>query len=98
MAVGDTQAGVATIAIGTTSTFNIQPPAGQEWVIHNVYYDAGLELRMTNGTITVPFDTDTAMGARMGMSTHVMNGYYLQLRNTSASVVVNIAYDGVQTK
>jgi hypothetical protein len=98
MAAGDAVVGLVTVALGTTSYQSIQPVSGVEWVIHNLYYDGGLEIQIYNGSVFVPFDSDTGAGSRMGMSTHVTNGQYIRIRNTSASVAVNVFYDGIQTK
>lgn len=98
MAIGDTVFGDGIIAAGMGLTFKIQPPVGQEWVIHNIYYGNAAALRINGPTTTVDFDTDTAAGARMGMTTHITNTYYLEVVNPSASVTVDVAFDGVQTK
>lgn len=99
MAVGDVKSGIATLSAG--GVLDIKPPVGEEWIIHNLYYDANgfkMEFIMTNGTIDIPFDNDNSIGARMGMVTHVTNSYYLKVRNSSAGAVMKIAYDGIQTK
>lgn len=98
MALGDVKSGISTLAAGTTNVYTIQPPTGEEWVIHNLYYSAGMEMSMTNGTLILPFDTDGSAGARLGAMFHLTNGYYMTIRNTSASASVIVSYDGIQTK
>lgn len=94
MAAGNMVGGTSSLA--ASATYDIKPASGVEWVIHNVYYNNQLKLSMTDGTNVVDFDTDTGQGARMGLTTHVSNGYWLRVTNTGASALL-IAYDGMQT-
>lgn len=98
MAVGDVVTGISSVA-ATTGTLNIQPTAGVEWVIHNIYYGAGttIEFYKTDGTNAIKFDSDTSAGARLGAVFHVTNTQWIQIKNTSAGAVI-VGYDGIQTK
>lgn len=98
MAQGDVKSGVKTIAVGTSSVVDIKPASGEEWVIHNLYYSAGIAMQMTDGTNIIEFDSDTNSGARLGAVFHLTNSYWLRIRNTSASSTVLVSYDGIQTK
>ena len=95
MAVGD----IATDhqSIGNGARLTIQPAAGVEWVIHNLYYGGAVNIHRTNGVSDLTFDTDTASGARLGYVWHVTNAIYLQLENVSGGNSV-LGYDGVVTK
>lgn len=94
MAAGNLVKG--TTSITASGTYDIKPTGTDEWVIHNIYYNNQLKLSMTDGTNVVDFDSDTGQGARLGLTTHVSNGYWLRVTNTGASTLL-IAYDGMQT-
>lgn len=96
MAQGDVKKGLSSIT--TNAVLNIQPPAGEEWVIHNVYYNQGtVEFNITDGTNVLKFDTDTTPGGRFSAVFHVTNTQWLQIKNTATTSTL-IGYDGVQTK
>lgn len=98
MAQGDMVKGIQSLT--PSGEIQIKPSnATDEWVIHNVYYsNASIEMRMTNGTLNLPFEVDTAQGARLGMCTHVKSDYYLVVKNTHATNTIVVSYDGMQTK
>lgn len=97
MAAGDVKANVASVA-ATTGTYDIKPPSGEEWVIHNIYYNGGtVEFYRADGTNLLRFDSDTTQGARMGIAYHVTNTQWVQIKNISGSAVL-VGYDGIQTK
>jgi hypothetical protein len=96
MAVGDVKAGLFQI-VGLNNTAEIKPPAGEEWVIHNLYYNYACEFQMVEGTTVIPFDSDTSSGARLGMVFHLTNTHFLRIKNNQG-LTLNFAYDGVQTK
>jgi hypothetical protein len=93
MAAGNMVGGTSSLA--ASAPYDIKPSSG-EWVIHNIYYNNQLKLSMTDGTNVVDFDSDTGQGARLGLTTHVSNGYWLRVTNTGASALL-IAFDGMQT-
>ena len=95
MAVGDVASGKSQVA--TTAVQTIQPGAGAEWVIHNIYHEAEVELYFCDGTSDILFDTDSAYGAWTGMFFHVTNTHYLKVKNTNAASKY-IGYDGIITK
>lgn len=95
MAVGDVKADFQTIA--ASGVLTIQPPVGEEWVIHNLYWTGSVSLKYQKGSIGAPFDTDTGTGARLGLTIHVTNSCYLTITNTTTGAS-NIGYDGIQTK
>ena len=84
-----------TIANGARLT--IQPAAGVEWVIHNLYYGGAVNIHRTDGSNDLTFATDTDVGAREGYVWHVTNGIYLELENVSGGDSI-LGYDGVVTK
>jgi hypothetical protein len=95
MAVGDVVSDIQSIASG--SYLDIQPAAGVEWVIHNIYHASDVQLEFYDGTNSLIFDTDTGAGVYAKYAFHVNNTRRIRVKNTSASAQL-IGYDGVQTK
>jgi hypothetical protein len=95
MAVGDVKSGISSIASG--AYLDIRPPAGEEWVIHNIYHASDIQLELYDGTNSLVFDTDTGAGVYAKYAFHVTNSIRIRVKNTSASAQL-IGYDGVQTK
>ncbi len=95
MAQGDIRSDLQNIV--ASGMLTIQPPAGEEWIIHNLYYTGQVQIRLVKGGNYLMFDSDTSSGARLGMVFHLTNGQYMQILNTGASAI-NIAYDGITTK
>lgn len=93
MAAGNMIGGTQSIA--ASGTYDIKPTSPNEWNIHNIYYNNQVKLSMTDGTNVVDFDSDTGQGARLGLTTHVSNTYWLRITNTGASALL-FAYDGMQ--
>lgn len=96
MAQGDVKSGVFQI-VGNGNSGDIRPPVGEEWVIHNIFYAYSLDFIIGSPTVRFTFDSDTVQGARMGLSIHLTNSYYITIKNTQ-NLTNNIAFDGVQTK
>ena len=95
MAAGDVTTDQQSISNGARLT--IQPGAGAEWVVHNLYYGGAVELRRVSSGTDLVFDTDAGVGARLGYVWHVTNSVYMEIKNTSGGAIV-IGYDGVVTK
>lgn len=96
MAIGDVVTGLQSVA--NNGVLDIRPPAGQEWVVHNIYYNNGtIEFYKTDDTNLLKFDSDTSQGARLGVVFHVTNAQWIQVKNTAGSTTI-IGYDGIQTK
>ena len=83
--------------IANTGILTIQPPAGEEWIIHNIYYTQAVSFRLAKSGTFLSFDSDNGAGARYGVNIHLTNTQYLQVLNTYTGNNI-IAYDGVQTK
>jgi hypothetical protein len=76
---------------------DIRPPAGEEWVIHNITYNAAVELFFTDGINHIgPIDSDVGPGW-INSNFHVTNTAWYRVRNVSGAVQL-IGYDGIQTK
>jgi hypothetical protein len=95
MAVGDVKSGISSIA--PNAYLDIRPPAGEEWVIHNIYHTSDVQLELYDGTNSLIFDTDTGAGVYAKYAFHVTNSIRIRVKNISASAQL-IGYDGVQTK
>ena len=95
MAVGDVKSGLNSVSANGYLT--IQPPSGEEWVIHNIYHESDIALIFTDGTNELTFDEDNGRGVYARYSFHVTNSRYLKVKNTDSSAKL-IGYDGVQTK
>jgi len=95
MAIGDVV--TAHSSVNAAASLTIQPGAGAEWVIHNLYYGAEMELYRTDGVNAVKIDSDSSLGCRLGAVFHLTNSIYLQLKNVSAGAAY-FGYDGIVTK
>lgn len=96
MAAGDVFSGGPT-SVAAAGFLTIQPAAGVEAVITNIYHDGPVELYFSDGTTDLKFDFDTAYGVFRNLGVQVTNSRYLKVKNTD-TVARNIAYDGIQTK
>lgn len=101
MAVGDVVNNITSVA--ASGTLDIQPGAGAEWVIHNIYVDsavtAGVDIQYYDGANVL-----TWMSAVNGplllsnMAMHVTNSIRLRVKNLDGGSARLIGYDGVVTK
>lgn len=95
MAAGDVVSGLSSIS--AASYLDIQPGAGVEWVIHNIYHEDMVELEFYDGTNSLIFDADTGLGVWAWYEFHCTNTRRLRVKNTSTAAKL-IGYDGVVTK
>lgn len=95
MAVGDVVTDIQSIA--TTAYLTIQPGAGIEWVIHNIYFEADVTIERYDGTNALVFVTKASGGSLSFYDFHLTNGDYIRVKNTNAASKL-ISYDGVITK
>ena len=65
MAVGDVVSGQSSIA--AAAYLDIQPGAGVEWVIHNIYHEYDIELSQYDGTNTLVLILMLVLGCMLGM-------------------------------
>jgi len=85
------------ISIGAGLYLNIQPPVGEEWVIHNINHEDAVELCFYDGTNNLLIDSDTEKGAWAGFFFHCTNSRYYRVKNTATAAKL-ISYDGIITK
>ena len=95
MAVGDVFSGLSSIA--AAGYLDIQPAAGVEVVIHNIYHDGDIQLEFYDGTNSLIFDTDVGAGVYAKYAFHVTNTMRIRVKNTAA-VAQLIGYDGMVSK
>jgi len=95
MAVGDVFSGLSSIT--AAGYLDIQPSAGVEVVIHNIYHESDVQIEFYDGTNSCVFDTDAGAGVYAKYAFHVTNARRIRVKNTAATAKL-IGYDGVQTK
>lgn len=95
MTKGDTVASLSSVNAAATKT--IQPGAGIEWIIHNIYHDAEVELYVVEGGNELLFDDAAAKGGWSAYFFHLTNTHYLKVKNTNAGTKL-IGYDGIVSK
>lgn len=98
MAAGDAYQ-VTPTSVANNAFLDLQPGAGVEIVVHNVYVDEGknVEFYWYNGTDSAKFDTDAADGTRYGMQWHCTNTIRVRVKNISGGAIF-IGADGMTTK
>jgi hypothetical protein len=95
LAVGDVVNDLQSINAG--SYLDIQPSAGVETVIHNIYHNGDITIEFYDGSNSCIFDTDTGSGVYARYAFHCTNTKRIRVKNTAATAKL-IGYDGVQTK
>lgn len=94
MAVGD--AVVDNSSVATTAFLDIQPGAGVEWFVHNIFHEADIEVSWYDGTNTITVEQYLSNGRRP-MGVRVTNSIRLRVKNLDAGTK-RIGYDAVVTK
>jgi len=94
MAIGDTVTSMESVASG--SYCDIRPDSGDEWIIHNIFYENAVEFYFYDGTNEIMFDSDAAGGAKLCMTFHCTYSNRIRVKNITASQY--IGYDGIQIK
>lgn len=95
MARGDVTAALDEIA--DTADLTIRPSSGVEWVIHNLYFGATCDVKITNGTDEITIEAPGGGGLRVNRNHHLTNSFYMVITNTSGDDAV-FGYDGIVTK
>lgn len=95
MTRGDTVASVSSVNAAATKT--IQPGAGIEWIIHNIYHEAEVELYIVEGANELLFDSVATKGSWSAYFHHLTNTVYLKVKNTNAGAKL-IGYGGIVSK
>jgi len=95
LAAGDTVAGKN--ATAGSGTYTIQPSAGVEVVVHNIYVSGACNLIVTDGTINITLRALVSGEWLSNLAIHITNTEYLKITDTSTSTN-NMGYDGIETK
>jgi hypothetical protein len=96
-AVGDVVAACSSIASG--AALDVQPGAGVEWAIHNIFFEYDVELQRYDGSNTVATAQFTGPDwQNISPVIHVNNTNRIRLKNLHGSLAKLICYDGVVTK
>jgi hypothetical protein len=95
MAVGDVFKGLS--SVDADAYLDIQPSAGVEAVVHNVYHEDDIEIEVYDGANSLVFDIDGGMGVYARYAFHVTNTQRIRVKNTAGAVKL-VGYDGVVTK
>jgi hypothetical protein len=95
MTKGDTVASVASVSAGATKT--IQPGAGIEWIVHNIYHAAEVELKVVEGANELLFASSSTKGSWGAYFFHLTSTHYLKVKNTNTASKL-IGYDGIISK
>lgn len=76
---------------------DLQPAAGYEAVVHNIYWEDDIELEFYDGANAVTFDTEAGAGYLSYYAFYCTNTLRIRVKNV-AGALKHIAYDGVYTK
>lgn len=95
MARGDVVAGLSSIA--NAAVLTIRPPSPDEWVIHNLYFGATCDVKVTNGTDAILIEAPGGGGLRTNRTHHLTHSQYMTITNTSGASAI-FGYDGICTK
>jgi len=96
MAAGDAYI-VSPVSTADAAHLDLQPSAGVEVVVHNIYIPEGtpVELYYYDGTDTIKHLT--AFSSLYNVQFHCTNGTYIRVKNVSGAAAI-LAADGMTTK
>lgn len=96
MAVMDVVSGHSSVA--NTASLTVQPGAGVEWVISNIYGGGKIEVYMTNGSNPVLVNSVSESPYSFALYKYFLNNtYYMTIKNVSGGSIY-IGYNGIITK
>lgn len=96
MARGDKVKDLEEVTTGNYLT--IQPGAGEEWSIHNLYSDGSAQILIKEGSNEIKIDECVGAQSWLTYFFDLTNTHYLRMKNVSGSYNIHCGYDGVQTK
>lgn len=98
MAAGDCYIKAPT-STANAAFLDLQPSAGVEVVIHDIYVGTGVayEVYYSNGTNDILYLSMPAGGGALNLQAHCSNSYYVRVKNVSGSTVY-LAASGMVTK
>ena len=95
MAKGDAVGNIS--SVNAAAVLTIQPGAGIEWIIHNIYHEGEVELKIVKGSNHLLFEASGGKGSWSAYFIHVTDTQYLEVKNTNAASKL-IGYDGIVSK
>lgn len=94
MPAGDFRGTIVQLLPG--STFAIQPPAGEEIIIHNIYTSNTVDFQVVNSQRTITLEPNLVT-CLTGYFFHASNVHYFQFINKTSETIY-VGYDGIATK
>lgn len=95
MAMGDVVSNVSSLS--QYGYLTIQPGAGVEWIIHNLYFDQAVMIEFYNGSNSLVFEWVNDIGRLPWMVFHLTNDRYLRVQALVVGTTL-VGYDGVASK
>lgn len=93
--VGDIYTAFSNVVSG--AYLEVKPGSGIEVVIHNIYHNNDVTVKLVNGGNELEFYADTGSNVINGLYTHIDDTSYLRVYN-AAGTDQYIAIDGIVTK
>lgn len=98
MAIGDTKSAV--VSLTNAASYYIQPNSGEEWIVHNVWFNKPLYGTLaTSGSGGLFTVSSVYLGDgpawNAGLVAHLTNSIFMILNTASAQV---IGWDGIASK
>ena len=94
-AIADVYQGLS--SVNADAVLSIQPSAGNEVAINNIYHEDDIELQLYDGTNTLTFASDSGKGVFARYVFRCTNSKYIRIKN-KAAIAKLIGYDGIYTK
>jgi hypothetical protein len=95
MAVGENVLAHSSVSNG--NYLSIQPGAGVEWQLLDLYFGGAWELYRTDGTNAIKIDEGITTGSLQQRKMIASNGIYFRIKNVSGGSVY-MGYDGIIKK
>jgi len=93
--VGDTYTLFSPTTVGAGSYLEVKPAAGQEIIIHNIYHEADVEVRLVDGSgNALSFLEESGKNVFTNVYFHLTETQYLRIYNASGGAQW-LAVDGI---
>ena len=77
---------------------DLQPDAGDEVVIHNLYFEDDVEVYKKDASVEFLIYSETGPDFLSNIAWHVTNTSYIRMKNVSGSADKDYSADGIKTK
>jgi len=96
MGAGENVGTIDSLATGETLT--IRPASGNEWIIHNLYYEGTADIYVVNADKSIKIEENLeGPGALCIYWFHLTNNFYMRIVNVDGASK-NAGYDGIISK